>query len=221
MHVVMIGSGPFDVAHFQTYCQSLQTTGTTCHFVGVDLGAKRFLEMERVMDLAIGDFDSITESDYLKITQQTKNVIRLNPKKDETDMEAALDDVIQRYPNATYHLFGALGGRLDHTMSNLWLAYQSKYREVITQIRLVNETNHLQFLTPGPFEMDQIMGMKYLSFISLTPVKQLVLENVEYPLQGVDYATPLALISNEFLPGQSQMRGQFTSGLIAAIQARD
>lgn len=221
MHVFMIGSGPFDPTHFKTYVKKQVPANEQAIFIGVDLGAQRYVEMQQTMHLAIGDFDSITETMYQKVYQQAQTVKRLQPMKDETDMEAALTAVIAQYPQATYHLFGALGGRVDHSMSNLWLAFHPAFKAQLTQIRLVNPKNTVRFLKPGEFQIDQLTDMTYLSFITLTPVTGLTLRNVVYPLDNKDYSYPIALISNEFLPEQQTMTGTFTSGLIAVVQAKD
>ena len=66
-------------------------------------------------DIIIGDFDSfgaIPEGD---------NVIRLKPEKDVTDMHAAVDvGLSEGY--GVFEIFGATGGRLDHTFANVQLA---------------------------------------------------------------------------------------------------
>ncbi|RPA60710.1 thiamine diphosphokinase [Aerococcus agrisoli] len=223
MQVYLIGSGPFDPAFFKEYVaqQAAETGDRDRAFIGVDLGAKRFLDLGLTIDLAVGDFDSVDAETYQRIVAVSKEVEKLEPMKDETDTEHALGSVAQRYPGGTYHLFGMLGGRVDHLLSNIWLIFQEKFQAIMGQIHLIEEDNRISFLLAGKHSIDRIPGMKYLSFVAMTAVKDLTLANVVYTLQEYQMPTPLALISNEFLPDVDTMEISFTEGFILAIQARD
>lgn len=223
MQVYLIGSGPFDPEFFKGYVerQKVAHNDSETAFVGVDLGAKQLLDMNFPIDLAVGDFDSIEDKVYQQVAKKAESIEKLEPMKDETDTEHALGSVADLYPNARYHLFGMLGGRVDHLLSNLWLIYQERFASIIDRVHLVEENNAVSFLRPGQHQIDRLKDMKYLSFVAMTPVKDLCLENVLYPLDNYQMPTPLALISNEFLPGQNTMKIAFSNGLILAIQARD
>ncbi|MGY0836572.1 thiamine diphosphokinase [Aerococcus urinaeequi] len=223
MQVYLIGSGPFDPTYFKTYIAERKAAlnDTETVFVGVDLGAKQLLDLNLPIDLAVGDFDSIEESVLKQVEDKAKRIEKLPPMKDETDTEHALGTVADLYPQAEYHLFGMLGGRVDHLLSNLWLIYQDRFASIIDRIHLVEENNAVSFLRPGQYQIDRLKDMKYLSFVAMTPVKNLCLENVVYPLDQYQMPVPLALISNEFLPAQNTMTIAFSEGLILAIQARD
>src|SRR5699024_9052668 len=106
-------------------------------------------------------------------------------------------------------------------LSNLWLIYQERFAPIIDRVHLVEENNAVSFLRPGQHQVDRLKEMKYLSFVAMTPITDLTLKNVVYPLDNYQMPTPLALISNEFLPDQNTMKIAFSNGLILAIQARD
>ncbi len=223
MQVYLIGSGPFDPEFFKGYVerQKVAHNDSETAFVGVDLGAKQLLDMDFPIDLAVGDFDSIEDKVYQQVAKKAALIVKLEPMKDETDTEHALGSVADLYPNARYHLFGMLGGRVDHLLSNLWLIYQKRFAPIIDRIHLVEENNAVSFLRPGQHQVDRLKEMKYLSFVAMTPITDLTLKNVVYPLDNYQMPTPLALISNEFLPGQNTMKIAFSNGLILAIHARD
>lgn len=78
-------------------------------------------------DVVIGDFDSLEEkyvaemeAVYSENVSETgkKRMIRLNPVKDDTDTLAALRFGLEE-GFREFHLYGALGGRLEHTLANL------------------------------------------------------------------------------------------------------
>lgn len=72
----------------------------------------RFAEKENIrIDYAIGDFDSIDRPDF-------KNIIALNPIKDFTDTVAAIRLAMEKgYRDII--IYGGLGGRESHTISNI------------------------------------------------------------------------------------------------------
>lgn len=76
-------------------------------------------------DVVIGDFDSLEEKyirqlekKYSEETDAKKRLIRLNPRKDDTDTLAALR-YGQKLGYEEFHLYGAMGGRLEHTIANI------------------------------------------------------------------------------------------------------
>ena len=64
-------------------------------------------------DLAVGDFDS-----FEGVVPEELPVIPLNPRKDDTDMLAAVNVGLER-GFRRFVLAGSLGGRLDHSYGNL------------------------------------------------------------------------------------------------------
>ena len=90
-------------------------------YVGVDGGCLKLLEQGLPLDMAVGDFDSISETDLSKIRTQAKQVVQSVPEKNDTDLELALKAVFKDYPDAAVTVYGAFGGRLDHFLSNIFL----------------------------------------------------------------------------------------------------
>ena len=78
-------------------------------------------------DVVIGDFDSLEEKYVTQIEEIygvendsscEKTYIRLNPEKNDTDTLAALRFGLEQ-GFEEFHLYGAMGGRLEHTLANL------------------------------------------------------------------------------------------------------
>ncbi|MBW3087305.1 thiamine diphosphokinase [Bifidobacterium sp. 82T24] len=72
-------------------------------------------------DAVIGDFDSAAD-DFAE-TSRYGDVMRLPSEKDDTDMFAAVK-LGWAHGARRFHIFGGLGGRLDHTLANMQLLAQ-------------------------------------------------------------------------------------------------
>lgn len=225
-----IGSGPFDAEAFQEDLAAdeaqAKAKGESFHayFIGCDRGARRFVEMEGErppkLDLAIGDYDSITEAQRQVVLENAGRFISLPAEKDETDTEAAINEVINTYPPMDHYLFyGMLAGRLDHTLHNVWLGRQPRYQDVIEQFEFRSDDNVMTFLKPGSHILKQMTGMKYLSFIALETVTGLDLIEAKYPLANYDMPFAQSMISNEFIG--PEMTIQFKTGIMLALHTRD
>ncbi len=73
-------------------------------------------------DLVLGDFDSAGETQLAQVAlweeQSPERVIRLKPEKDDTDTLAAIRVALGR-GYTSFLLYGATGGRLEHTIANI------------------------------------------------------------------------------------------------------
>ncbi len=88
--------------------------GKNDYVICADAGYLKALECEITPDLVVGDFDSLGRIPELE------NIDVHPAEKDETDTFLALTCGMERgYGN--FMIFGALGGRLDHTFANLQL----------------------------------------------------------------------------------------------------
>ncbi len=106
MRCVCVGGGDFASQKFQTRQDDL--------VIGVDKGYE-YIRDQRV-DMVVGDFDS------LGYAPAHPNIIKLDVRKDFTDMWVACESGREK-GCSEFVLYGGLGGRLDHTLANLQLAY--------------------------------------------------------------------------------------------------
>lgn len=184
--------------------------------IGVDGGAKLLVDHGYILDVAIGDFDSVS-------VQHAKKVIVLPAEKDETDLEYALHYIVEYYCCEAIEqiaVFGALnGGRLDHTLCNVWLVHDERLQDVLPKLKLMDDTNTMQFLLAGKHRLIKEAHKRYLSFISVEPIHHLTLTNVKYPLVNATIKRPVAYISNEFL--EEEMYVSFSNGKMIVLQTKD
>ena len=87
--------------------------------IGVDRGALIAYQNNIYVNLAIGDFDSVTKDELILIQEKSK-VIKLNPIKDLTDTAEALKYAFKLSNDVTM-LGGIEGKRIEHFIANLCL----------------------------------------------------------------------------------------------------
>ena len=167
-------------------------------FIGVDRGSLFLIEQGICPDLAVGDFDSVSEEELALICSQSKEVLQAQPEKDDTDLELAVKVVFARYPQAQVTIFGAFGGRLDHTLANIFLPSNPEITPYMQQIRLCNAQNELRYCPQGRHEVKPVAGMNYLAFMPADDGR-LTIEGAKYPLNESNYFFKKVYASNEFI----------------------
>ncbi|WP_458900340.1 thiamine diphosphokinase, partial [Corynebacterium pyruviciproducens] len=136
--------------------------------MGIDRGARDLLRVGLPLHLAVGDFDSVTAEERQAIHEAAQECIILPSEKNDTDTEAALMEMMKKWPQSEHIIFyGMLGGRLDHTLNNLWMVYQDRFQPVISRLEFISDTNTVRFLEPGDHTVCPYEGMTYLSLISM------------------------------------------------------
>lgn len=148
-------------------------------------------------DYVVGDFDS------LGYIPNEENVIRLKPEKDFTDMYSAVEKgIVLGYTN--FVIFGATGGREDHTLANLQLIASLAERGI--NAVLVNGCRRITAIhnTSKCFSSDY---KGYVSVFSHSDISTgVTLEGLKYPLNDVELKNTFALgVSNEFTGIESRI----------------
>ena len=187
-------------------------------FVGVDAGSLFLLQHQLPLDMAIGDFDSVSPADFQQIEQAAKELIQAPAEKDDSDLELALKTVFERYPQAQTRVFGALGGRIDHLLSNLFLASEPGLAPFMGQMELVGADNRILFRPAGQHRLSPIEGMTYISFMP-SDGSHLTIENAKYPLKEENFFFKKCYSSNEFLDGDIQIA--LDTGYVVIIYSKD
>lgn len=108
--------------------------------IAVDAGFAHLEALGVAPDMAVGDFDS------LGYVPKCRRVSRHPVKKDKSDMELALEKAVS-WDYDDLVVYGALGGRLDHTLANLQLF--ATYSERGFYVTGVHDSYAVRLLT-GP-----------------------------------------------------------------------
>lgn len=88
--------------------------------VAADGGAIGARQAGLVIDLVVGDGDSLGESVLAELAAEGIAIERSSTHKDESDTELAVLACLERGATAIT-IIGAFGGRLDHELANIWL----------------------------------------------------------------------------------------------------
>ena len=177
--------------------------------VGVDLGGRRIIKKKMMMDMAIGDFDSVNPQELEKIKQNAKHVVVLKQQKDDSDSEAAVKLWIDCVDKIV--MIGALGGRLDHQYVNLQLMFQHP------KIHLMDHKNHM-FIAQTSLMIERD-DYTYLSLFALE-FSVISLDKVKYPLNNQSLLpTDRYTLSNEFLNEPAQL--EIKQGKLLIIKSKD
>ena len=139
--------------------------------------------------IVIGDFDSFPQD---MIT--AKKIIRLNPVKDMTDTQEAIDTAIEKGADEIT-LLGALGGRIDHTLANIHLLKYALSKGVKAEIA---DKDTCIYIVQDNCTVMRREGF-CLSLIPLTDCSGVSIRGVFYPLENalMPVGNPYG-ISNEF-----------------------
>ncbi|HEN6972330.1 TPA: thiamine diphosphokinase [Streptococcus agalactiae] len=188
------------------------------YFVGIDRGSLFLLKNGLSLDMAVGDFDSITEDELLYIKHYCSNIVSASAEKNDTDTELALKTIFKEFPEAQVTVFGAFGGRIDHMMSNIFLPSDTDLEPFMSQIRLKDEQNIVTYLPSGKNQVSRIEGMSYVSFIPESE-STLQISGAKYELNKSNYFKKKMYSSNEFMT--SPIEVELKDGYLIIIYSKD
>ncbi|HFH8597149.1 TPA: thiamine diphosphokinase [Streptococcus agalactiae] len=188
------------------------------YFVGIDRGSLFLLKNGLSLDMAVGDFDSITEDELLYIKHYCSNIVFASVEKNDTDTELALKTIFKEFPEAQVTVFGAFGGRIDHMMSNIFLPSDTDLEPFMSQIRLKDEQNIVTYLPSGKNQVSRIEGMSYVSFMPESE-STLQISGAKYELNKSNYFKKKMYSSNEFMT--SPIEVELKDGYLIIIYSKD
>lgn len=95
----------------------------------------------------IGDLDSISlkSEEYIRSNRTDIKLVKHPVEKDESDLELSIEYAISENINDII-IFGAVGSRLDHSLSNILLLV--KYSNEGNNIKIIDDKNTIVFIRP-------------------------------------------------------------------------
>lgn len=165
------------------------------------------------VDLAVGDFDSMCDSELAGGAE----LLRVPAEKDETDTQLAVGEAIRRGADQIV-IIGGFGGRLDHTLSSLFIL--EDLAEAGVYAVMTDGQSRARFVRSGSALIGR-SGYKYLSVIAADPkVKGVSAEGCRYPLKNATLSRRRQYaISNEIVGNCALI--SVKKGGIFIIESRD
>lgn len=200
----IIGASEFNEEMFL----ALDAAGAFDAVIAVDGGYARMLDLDRKVDLVVGDFDSLGYNP----TGVRKALYSAH--KGKSDMELAIDHA-RRMKHDELVVFGALGGRLDHTLANMQVFARASERGML--VKAMGLTEEVLFVTGPDMREFEAREAGTLSVFAMNDVVQGVFERgLEWELDDVELTARTSQgLSNEF-KGEAVLVG-VEEGTIAII----
>lgn len=158
-------------------------------------------------DLILGDFDSV-DDEYAEAVRAISNaapekVLKLPVEKDDTDMLAAVKYGLE-LGYRSFRLYGANGGRLEHTIANIQVLNYLKEQEAVGYI--MDGTGMILLVRNESISFRDTMD-GYVNIFSLNEKAHgVTIRGLKYELQDTTLTNAMPLgISNEFIGKQSEI----------------
>lgn len=186
------------------------------YVIGVDHGAAWLLGHRVIPDIAIGDFDSVSDWQMQIIKRQSKRMDIYPKKKNKTDMELAIEYAIGLHPKEVT-IYGAIGDRLDHTMANIHLLEKLLENGIAGVIR--DESNEVRIVT-SQLKVKKEARFPYVSILPVTEAVEVTLDGFAYDLSHtIIHRGQTIGISNEIREDEATI--EVHSGKALMIRSRD
>ncbi|MGQ0430884.1 MAG: thiamine diphosphokinase, partial [Microthrixaceae bacterium] len=181
--------------------------------IAADSGIDQALALGLHVDVAVGDFDSVSPDALRRVRAAGAEVERHPEAKDETDLELALDAAIERGARRV-HVLGGHGGRLDHFLANALLLASPRYAgvEIVAWMgaALVTVVRDAAALMGRPGDLVTLLAVH-------GPATGVTTEGLRYPLDG-DVLLPGSTrgVSNQLL--DTTARVSLSDGVLIVVQ---
>jgi len=170
---------------------SAQTIGrlpSGCCIIAADSGYRLAQELGLVPDLVIGDFDSSSKPEH-------SNIKVYPVEKDDTDLMLALREGL-RSGCTRFHIYGATGGRLDHTVAAIqslaFLLDNSASGEILS------DSERIELIQIGAYSAPKMPGYTLSLFAYSDTVKGLSISGAKYCCKKLDLVSSFPIgVSNE------------------------
>lgn len=184
--------------------------------IAADGGAQLARRCGLVVQVVIGDMDSIEAAELTRLRAAGAQVLRHPADKDETDLELALKWAVGQGCRRL-RVFGALGDRLDQSLANVHLLALPELRDC--DVQLVDGRQRAWLLRPGAHDIHGAAGDS-VSLLPLTgPARGIVTRGLRWELRDEDLAPgPARGVSNELIASRAGLR--FSEGLLLVVHTQ-
>lgn len=165
------------------------------------------------LDAVVGDMDSVSAEALDSLRAEGVQVLYHPAEKNETDLELALTWTAAQGVREI-RVFGAMGGRLDQTLANIYLLALPALRDL--DVRLVSRSQETRLIYPGEHVILGAAG----DTVSLIPMNGdahgIQTDNLYYPLRDETLIFgPARGVSNVMNGDEARVR--FSEGLLLVV----
>lgn len=190
------------------------------YVIAVDGGFSYCQMLGILPNLIVGDFDSVSDKDLEQIEQieccAPERVRRFVPEKDDTDTIAAVKIGLEK-GYRKFFLYGALGGRLDHTIANIQTLLYIKNREATGYI--MSHDSLLTVIRDEEIHFHRGMEGRMSLFCLGEHASGVSISGMKYPLQNATLTNDFPIgISNEFLAQEEGYIGVENGALFVMVE---
>jgi thiamine pyrophosphokinase len=156
-----------------------------------DGASRQLLAHDIIPTVIIGDMDSVEEDILRYFEERGSEILKFPKRKDETDTWLAMEYAFNMKPDEII-ILGALGGRIDHALANIYLLVKAAEKDVKTKI--VDEASEL-FVVADTATITGNVGDTVSLFPLSSSVSGITLEGFDYPLSDgvMEIGTPYGI----------------------------
>ncbi len=182
--------------------------------IAADSGYRNAKLLGVTVDVLLGDFDSLGEP---KDVGEKTEILRVPAEKDFTDTQMAVETALARGANDIV-IIGGLGGRLDHTLSNLAILEDLSARGVYALI--TDGQSRARYLAATSTLLAR-SGFRYLSLIAATEkARGVSVEGCRYPLKNATLTRNVQYAVSNEITGNCALVS-LKRGALYIIESRD
>jgi len=188
--------------------------------IAADSGYLAARRLGIVPNVLLGDLDSLDRSKLGHDELEHIEKIIVSPIKDDTDTQLAVDTAIERGADNII-IIGGLGGRLDHTLSSVFLLEYINGKGVGAIMTDGRNRVRIMCSKGEKVSLSVSRGYKYLSLVSLTDrCMGVSISGVYYPLDTVELTRSYSYaVSNEITSDHADI--SLCYGTMLVIESRD
>ena len=166
------------------------------------------------VDVLLGDFDTLGEP---KDLDERTEILRVPTEKDFTDTQLAVETAIARGADDIV-IIGGLGGRLDHTLSNLAILEDLCQRHVFALI--TDGQNRVRYLDASSMLVAR-SDFRYLSLLAAGErARGVSVEGCRYPLKNATLSRNVQYAVSNEITGNCALIS-VKRGALYIIESRD
>jgi thiamine pyrophosphokinase len=176
--ILILANGDWDGPNNLTRLHKLAESAA--HIVATDGALDHATNCGIKVQTLIGDLDSLADSTNLEERFPNLEILRYPEDKDWTDLELAIDWALKQSPTSI-SVYGATGGRIDHTMTNLSLLEKGLHSGV--PIELISGNESVQ-LIQGSLALQRAQLGDRVSLLPISLFCTVSTQGLKYALAG-------------------------------------